>query len=246
MRSLSAGDPSKVHILAIDYRGFGLSTGTPSEPGLITDGLTAVRFAMEKLRIPPSRIALLGQSLGTAVTFGVAEALATDPKNPIELGAVFSLAGFGNMKTLVNTYRIGGYIPILRPLYMYPRIQKWFSQFLYEPWHSDQRVASLVRASKNLNLVLMHAENDIEIPYEHVDALFLAAVNATSASGVSVKDLETTKEKKVYGDESIRNRWPQGNSNGNSIVQWVVRWGGHNKVVMSAGTSVIVAKALGL
>jgi abhydrolase domain-containing protein 12 len=34
-RALSAGQPRKVHVLAFDYRGFGRSTGTPSESGLI-------------------------------------------------------------------------------------------------------------------------------------------------------------------------------------------------------------------
>lgn len=41
-RSLYAADPVNTHILTFDYRGYGLSTGHPSEPGLITDALAVV------------------------------------------------------------------------------------------------------------------------------------------------------------------------------------------------------------
>ncbi|KAK7547720.1 Alpha/Beta hydrolase protein [Phyllosticta citricarpa] len=60
-----------VHVLTLDYRGFGHSTGAPSEAGLITDGAALVAFALETLRIPPARIVILGQSLGTAVATAV-------------------------------------------------------------------------------------------------------------------------------------------------------------------------------
>lgn len=55
-RALSAGQPGKIHVLAFDYRGFGRSTGSPSENGLILDALTVVDWAMNVARIPASRI----------------------------------------------------------------------------------------------------------------------------------------------------------------------------------------------
>jgi abhydrolase domain-containing protein 12 len=245
MRSLSAAHPNKIHIIAIDYRGFGLSSGTPSEEGLITDGMTVIRFAMEQLGIPPSRIAVAGQSLGTAVTFGAAETFAAqDP--PIEFSAVITIAAFSDLKRLILTYRIGGWFPILSPLRGYPMIQQYFVKYLLEPWDATTRVASLVRRSPNLNLVLMHAENDWEIPWKHCDALFAAAVNATSEIPLTLEDALNGKVVKTYGDESTLATWPEEKSKGRRINQWVVKWGGHNEVVTSAGTSVIVAKALGL
>jgi abhydrolase domain-containing protein 12 len=41
-RALSAGQLRKIHVLTFDYRGFGRSTGTPSESGLILDALAVV------------------------------------------------------------------------------------------------------------------------------------------------------------------------------------------------------------
>jgi hypothetical protein len=54
-----------VGLVALNYRGYGGSTGSPSETGLIADALAAYDFAAE--RYPAARIMLWGESLGTAV-----------------------------------------------------------------------------------------------------------------------------------------------------------------------------------
>lgn len=59
-------------VLAIDYRGYGGSTGQPSEAGLKTDTRAAFDFVHREA--PQARIAAFGESLGT----GVAVALALD------------------------------------------------------------------------------------------------------------------------------------------------------------------------
>jgi hypothetical protein len=61
-------------LLALSYRGYGGSTGKPSEVGLIRDALAAYDFAIA--RYPAERIVLWGESLGT----GVAVALAVGRK----------------------------------------------------------------------------------------------------------------------------------------------------------------------
>ncbi|KAE9966530.1 hypothetical protein BLS_006944 [Venturia inaequalis] len=69
-RSLTSASP-KIHVFTVDYRGFGLSTGAPTERGVAADGVALVNFVLN-LGIPPSRIVILGQSLGTAVSSAVA------------------------------------------------------------------------------------------------------------------------------------------------------------------------------
>jgi fermentation-respiration switch protein FrsA (DUF1100 family) len=59
-------------VLAIDYRGYGGSTGKPSEAGLKADARAAFDFVHRAA--PQARVALFGESLGT----GVAIALAGD------------------------------------------------------------------------------------------------------------------------------------------------------------------------
>jgi uncharacterized protein len=51
----------------IDYRGYGESSGTPSEQGTYRDAQAAWRYLTEQRNIPSNRIVLLGESLGGAV-----------------------------------------------------------------------------------------------------------------------------------------------------------------------------------
>jgi len=50
-----------------DYRGFGESTGKPSEKGFILDTEAAWNFLVEKKSVPPGKIILFGSSMGGAM-----------------------------------------------------------------------------------------------------------------------------------------------------------------------------------
>jgi fermentation-respiration switch protein FrsA (DUF1100 family) len=74
-------------LVAVDYRGYGGSSGRPSEAGLSIDAETAYAFAAA--RYPAARIAVWGESLGT----GVAVALAAErPIGRLVLEAPFTSA----------------------------------------------------------------------------------------------------------------------------------------------------------
>jgi fermentation-respiration switch protein FrsA (DUF1100 family) len=76
-----------IGLVAIDYRGYGGSTGAPSEAGFLIDAETAYAFAAARYR--PARIAVWGESLGT----GVAVALAAErPVGRVVLEAPFTSA----------------------------------------------------------------------------------------------------------------------------------------------------------
>jgi len=57
-------------LVALCYRGYGGSSGSPSEQGLIRDAVAAYDFAAA--RYAPRRIVLWGESLGTAVAIALA------------------------------------------------------------------------------------------------------------------------------------------------------------------------------
>ena len=59
-------------VVALSYRGYGGSTGSPTEQGLIADAEAAYAFAAA--RTPPERIAVWGESLGTGVAVALAAA----------------------------------------------------------------------------------------------------------------------------------------------------------------------------
>lgn len=52
------------NLFVFDYRGYGDSTGTPTSEGVVTDSIRAIDAVRRRDDIDPSRLALIGQSLG--------------------------------------------------------------------------------------------------------------------------------------------------------------------------------------
>ncbi len=54
-------------VLSVDYRGDGLSAGTPSEQGTYRDAVACWRYLVDTLGVPPECLVFYGRSLGAAV-----------------------------------------------------------------------------------------------------------------------------------------------------------------------------------
>ena len=240
---LGLSSPSNpVHVFAIDYRGFGVSTGSPTEEGLITDGVSLINFLTAgPLNIPPSRIVIAGQSLGTAVSAAVAERYAfgsPDPaavqpaiNDPEPFAGVVLLASFSNMRNLIESYSFKGLTPpMLSPLIGYPRVQRWVRSHIVDHWDTAARLARLTGVgpsaekdakagynSKNLDLAIIHAFNDVEIPWYEGRSVWIAA------TGENQKDAPGTLayQKKEEGGPTEVKIWE--NRSGKHAVK-TVRW----------------------
>ncbi|AXJ01558.1 hypothetical protein CYPRO_2312 [Cyclonatronum proteinivorum] len=64
---IQAYEQLPVNLLLFDYRGYGLSTGSPSVEGLFTDARTMHTFLTSELGASPDRILLHGHSMGSLV-----------------------------------------------------------------------------------------------------------------------------------------------------------------------------------
>jgi pimeloyl-ACP methyl ester carboxylesterase len=202
---LALSTPSHpIHVFTIDYRGFGISTGRPTEEGVVTDGVSLLNFLTAgPYKISPSRIVIAGQSLGTAVTAAVAERFAfgsPDPntiqpaiKDAEPFAGVVLLAGFSNVPSLIQSYSIKGFTPpLLSPLIGYPSFQKWVIGHTADYWHTAKRVARLTGidpaepdasglqySQKAVDLTIIHALNDYEIPWYEGVRVWAAATGET-------------------------------------------------------------------
>ena len=141
----SARSPSDGYgLVALSYRGYGGSTGSPSETGLIADAEAAYAFAAA--RMPPQRIVLFGESLGT----GVAVALAA-------------------------THRIGGLVleaPFTSAADVGARAY-WFLPvrlLMKDPFHSDARIGKVT-----VPLLILHGVRDGVVPIALGERLFSLA-----------------------------------------------------------------------
>lgn len=104
-------------LLALNYRGYGGSGGSPAETGLIADANAAYEFAVKD--VSPSRIVVFGESLGT----GVAVALAAER----EIGGLILDAPF------TSAADIGAAAYRFAPVRLFMRDQ----------FHSDRRIGKV-------------------------------------------------------------------------------------------------------
>jgi fermentation-respiration switch protein FrsA (DUF1100 family) len=74
-------------LVALSYRGYGGSSGRPTETGLVQDAAAAYSFAVA--RYPPERIVVWGESLGSGVALALA---AEQPVGHLVLEAPFTSA----------------------------------------------------------------------------------------------------------------------------------------------------------
>lgn len=59
-------------VLLLDYRGYGRSDGSPSEPGVYADARAGLAHLVEARGVPEERVVLFGRSLGGAVAIDLA------------------------------------------------------------------------------------------------------------------------------------------------------------------------------
>ncbi|OIW25541.1 abhydrolase domain-containing protein 12 [Coniochaeta ligniaria NRRL 30616] len=247
-RAMSAASPEKIHTIAIDYRGFGSSSGSPSEDGLLVDATTLADFALNTIGIAASRIVIFGQSLGTAVGISLTHRLATMPEPTLFNGMVL-VAPFADVELLTATYRVVGTIPILDPVARFPKLLTLLNSFIISKWASKDKLAAFVRHVEHLgqkrqtyHITIIHAEDDYDVPWAHSEKVFGHAVNATSATGTSFADTERYKS-----------QFGQLLGAGGRIVEWkaerglireeITKYGLHDRIMSYPVVSMAVARA---
>jgi len=247
---LSLSTPSNpVHVFAIDYRGFGVSTGSPTEEGLITDGVSLINFLTAgPLKIPTSHIVIMGQSLGTAVTaavverytFGSPDQTKIQPaiKNADPFAGVILVASFSNVPSVIQSYSIKGLTPpMLSPLIGYPRFQNWVLRHVVDRWDTSARLQRLTGVvmdtsglgHKDLDLTIIHSSNDVEIPWYEGYRNWAAATGQGIQNAPGVLTYERTGVGKPASEVKIWENKITGKDGTTALkkVRWErVRYGG--------------------
>ena len=132
-------------VLALDYRGYGRSEGTPSESGLCADARAAYDWLIAK-GIPASRIVVFGKSLGGAV--------AADLASKVEVGALIL------QSTFTSAPDMAGRVMPLFPARLLMRSR----------YDTLSKVASIACPK-----LIVHSRRDEMIPFEMAERLLTAA-----------------------------------------------------------------------
>jgi len=147
------------HVVAVDYRGYGDSTGAPGEAGLAEDARAAWQWLVKEHGLAPERIVLHGESLGCAVAVRLAQeqCAAGTPPAALVLDAPFSSLP----DAAAHSY---WFVPV--------------RMLLRERYPSIERIGGVT-----CPLVIFHGDRDAVVPFALGRQLFDAAPEV-SASGV--------------------------------------------------------------
>jgi fermentation-respiration switch protein FrsA (DUF1100 family) len=128
-------------VIGVSYRGYGGSSGQPSEEGLIADGVAAYEFVAKLYS--PARVALWGESLGSAIAIAVASEA---PVAKLILESPFTSAA-----------DVGASVYFFLPVRL----------LMKDQFRSDLRIAN-VKAP----VLILHGERDSVVPIAFGERLF--------------------------------------------------------------------------
>lgn len=128
--------------LIVDYRGFGESSGNPTEEGTYRDARAAWEWLVHERALDPSRIVVFGRSLGSAVA--------------AHLAAEVRPAGLILEAAFTSIAKLGAHHYPWAPV-------RWLSRFRYD-------TAEYLRNVECPTLIV-HARNDEIVPFEHAERL---------------------------------------------------------------------------
>lgn len=144
-----------LNCLIVDYRGYGQSTGKPTEAGTKIDILTGFQWLIEEKGVRPEEIILFGRSLGGSVAAMIA-------KDVYPGGLVLE-------STFTSFDDIGAHYYPWLPV-------RLFSRFDYNTLGAIKRVVCPV--------LIIHSPDDEIIPYEFGQKIFAAANDPKQFAGL--------------------------------------------------------------
>lgn len=135
-----------LEVLIVDYRGYGRSSGRPSEAGLYRDAEAAYDYLTEEQGISSDRLLVFGRSLGAAVAAQLAS------RRPV--AGVILESGFTSVPDLGA--ELYPFLPV-----------RLLSRYRYDTREALSEVTAPV--------LVVHSRDDDIIPFSHGRALFEAA-----------------------------------------------------------------------
>jgi len=130
-------------VLLVDYRGYGKSTGKPSEKGIYEDARASYQLLTDSLNIPPENVIVWGSSIGAAA--------ALDLATNVKVGGLILEGCFTSAKEM--SQKIFPFFPF-----------HWFASFKFDNLGKISRVKAPV--------LIIHAGQDEIIPPQMGRALY--------------------------------------------------------------------------
>ncbi|XP_022599557.1 monoacylglycerol lipase ABHD12-like [Seriola dumerili] len=161
------------HVLVPDYRGFGDSTGEPTEAGLTTDALYLYNWV--KAHSGNSLVVIWGHSLGTGVATNTAVKLI---EQGVALDGVILEGAFNSVRERITVHPFTWYY------WTFPGTGYFFP----EPWAENKVVFPTEENLKKMRspILFLHSEDDHLVPIQIAQQMYEVAASAQNAERVKL------------------------------------------------------------
>jgi fermentation-respiration switch protein FrsA (DUF1100 family) len=144
------------NVLALDYRGYGRSAGSPSLRGVQLDIDAAMRVLLARPDVDPKRIYIFGQSLGGALA----------------IHYVANTRYRANVRAIVVDSPFSDYRLIAQEKLAATPLTWAFQWLPALTVNNDYSPQAAVKALSPIPLVLIHGDNDVVVPVDHSQRLY--------------------------------------------------------------------------
>jgi len=151
------------HVLVIDYRGFGVSDGYPTEEGVVEDSLLAWNWMKDRSVASEKPMFIWGHSLGTGVAIQLSKQLCDQgsPPDGLVLESPFS-----------NAYDAAKTHPLAKPYSILPFYDEYMVKELKFAFQNDKWIQNVTTP-----ILIIHDKSDHIVPFKLGRKLCLAARN---------------------------------------------------------------------
>ena len=138
------------NVFMLEYRGYGLSTGTPDERGLAIDAQTALDYIRTRSELRDTKLVIYGQSLGGAVAIQLVE----DNQEEGDIAGVMLENTFTSIRKLIPT--------------AFPPA-KYIARLCHQLWPSDE---TLARITADIPILFLSGLKDEIVPAHMMKTLY--------------------------------------------------------------------------
>lgn len=205
------------HVIAFDYRGFGDSTGSPTESTVQLDAHALFRHLTMDHQVAPDRIQLIAHSLGTSIASRFLATICEQLPSHCPAGLTL-LAPFTAIRDVFTAYPYTR--PVLLPLLL---LHEMYTNFDISHYIQDSfdTMMHLQRVPKHVPILLIHGDLDWEISHQHSRRLFVQLTGLKLEKGHSA-------EKQLNPASSLSSSVQYWNHQNVSLL--LVNGAGHNDI----------------
>ena len=153
--------PRKYTLVALSYRGYWKSKGSPSQKGIELDAKAALEWVRDHFDSRRTKIIVWGQSIGAGIaSVGLANLLREGRDNLLQLSGLILETPFVDLKSMLVALYPQKFLPY-----------RYLGPFLWSTWDSKTALHRIGQTKPTLKVLILEAGSDEIVPSGQAEIL---------------------------------------------------------------------------